>query len=284
MSVDVHVARNEAERLASIGVVVEAFGMTGPLWLLQAKRLASLARSKAAWWVATEDGEVVGTTLCYPLRFADPDGGIHDGSGIGALATRRTHRRQGIAASLLAAAGEGAGIGLLYSGIPPAYYEKHGFCAIPAFDHHCADPAALAASGPRAAILPIDPRREHDRLGRAWDRGHAGLQMHRDGSGWSRSLLEHPTDVFFAVGEGYARLVQTDKSLEVVELFGTELAPALRALAALAVELGTPLSGWFDPVPELAAFFTDRGRAKTLPMLRRWSELEKPRFWSSDYF
>ncbi len=65
MSIEVHVARDEQERIASIGVVVEAFDMPGPLWMLVAKRLASLMRARAAWWVAEQDGEVVGTTSDY---------------------------------------------------------------------------------------------------------------------------------------------------------------------------------------------------------------------------
>jgi GNAT superfamily N-acetyltransferase len=280
----VRIARDDAERVASIAVVVEGFEVKGPLWLHEAKRLASLARSRAAWWVAVEDGKVVGATLSYPLRLTDPSGGVHAGYGIGALVTRASHRRRGIAGALLAATAEGAGIGLLYSGIPPATYERHGFRVVPAFDHLCADPAALAASGRRASLRPIDPRVEHRRLGAAWDQGHPGLRLHRDAAAWSASLAENPTDFFFAAEDGYVRLRQGERELEVVELLGASPAPVLRALGSFAVDLQVPLRGWFDPVPEVASHFTDRGRARTLPMVHRWSHPETARFWSSDYF
>ena len=62
-------------------------------------------------------------------------------------------------------------------------------------------------------------------------------------------------------------------------------APVLRAVAALAVGLGREVvEGWFDPVPELASYFENRGRPSTLPMLRGADDVRDARFWGSDYF
>ena len=90
--------------------------------------------------------------------------------------------------------------------------------------------------------------------------------------------------MWFAAGDGYVRLRQGDSGLEVAKLMGAPPAETLRAVAAFAAELGVALHGWFDPLPEVAAHFVDRGRAKTLPMVQRWADPSSCRFWSSDYF
>ena len=114
--------------------------------------------------------------------------------------------------------------------------------------------------------------------------------LHRDAAAFERSLALNAGDLFFGVGEplrGYARVCLDEVSLEVSELIVPEddRAPTLRALAELAARLPRPrIDGWFEPVPQVASHFVEKGRATTLPMVRGIEPDPRARFWSSDYF
>ena len=272
---------HDEERREALALHHAAFASRRPLAVHQAERLASGLRARAERWVLEEHDVFVSFLLRWELVFAEGDR-AWVGSAIGSVCTRPGLERRGHASTLIRAADRGH-VGLLFSAVPPAIYERLGYRVVPAWDHMCVDAAGLALSGSRVPLVPIDPARSLDRLTAAWNAGHPGLRLHRDPARWARSLAENEADLFFAAGdEGYVRLHLGDR-LEIVELFGTDPAPAIRACAALADELGVPLHGWFDPVPEIASWFTDRGRQRTLPMVRGAGGTDSARFWSSDY-
>ena len=288
-------ATSAADRLAVMEVWHAATASDQPLAWHQALRLRLLRRHEGTWWMLEEEGHVASSLVSYPLRFAR-DGTVVEGYGLGAVATRPEARRRGRAAALCARAieaaeAQGRSVGLLFSALPPAYYERLGFRASPAWHHVCARAAELAASGPRAELVPLDPRADVEALLARYRGGHEGLHVHRDAGEWRASLTRGALDVFFSLGtplRGYVRLNPEDADgLEVVELMvpHAERAQALRAVAALAADLGrNVVEGWFDPVAEVAALFEDRGRATTLPMLRGVREVVDARIWGSDYF
>jgi predicted acetyltransferase len=233
--------------------------------------------------------------VIHPLVLS-AGGAVLPAYGIGAVATRPEARRRGHADrlcrhALAAAEAEGRGVGLLYSAIPPAYYERMGFAVAPAWEHTCGRPAELAASGPQAALTPLDPRREARVLAQLYEQHHGvAPHVHRDEAGFARSIALHQDDLYFGLGEpcaGYARVSLYESTLEVTELCvpEEERAPVLRALAQLAARLNrTRLVGWFAPCAELTPHLVDEGRAKTLPMLRGLPPAPLTHFWSSDYF
>jgi hypothetical protein len=272
---------HDDERREALALHHAAFGSRRPLALHQAERLASRHRARAEWWVLEVDDVLTSFLLRWEVAFAD-GARVVAGSAIGSVCTRPGLERRGHASTLIRAADRGA-VGLLFAAVSPSVYEKLGYRVVPAWDHLCVDAAGLAASGPRTDLVPVDPTHCPDRLGQAWDFGHPGLRVHRDPDAWAQSLDENEGDLFFAAGDGgYVRL-HLGERLEIVEMLGTPPVPAIRACAALAADLGLPLHGWFDPVPELGSWFMDRGRQRTLPMVRGVADPRSARFWSSDY-
>jgi predicted N-acetyltransferase YhbS len=288
-------AESTSDRLSALEVAHAATRPEKPLAQYQASRLALPRRALATWWLLEEDGRAQASLLCYPLRFATSEGPC-DGYGIGAVATRPEARRRGIARALCEAAiesaeAEGRALGLLYSAIPAAYYERLGFRAVPAWQHVAGDLVGLADSGPETPLAPLDPRREAKRLAALYEAHHeGGLHLHRDAAAFAASIALSPRDFYFGVGDplvGYVRVEVDEGIFEVLEpvLPSGDLAGALRTLARLAAGLGCKqLRGWFPPVADLASWLVDEGREKTLPMLRGAVEVGDARFWPSDYF
>jgi predicted N-acetyltransferase YhbS len=289
------IADSDADRLAVIEVAHAATRPEAPLAWFQALRMASALRAQATWWLLEEDGRAVSSLLCYPLRFA-LDGRVVQGHGLGAVATRPDARRRGLARALCehaveAAEAEGRPIGLLFSAIPPAYYGRIGYRALPAWAHVADRLDDLAGSGPRATLVAIDPRRHVERLASHYERHHGGaLHLHRDAAGYARTVAVHAGDGYLGVGDplrAYARIALDAESMEVVELVGgeAEFPAVLRELARIASALGKKrLEGWFPPVPEVAPWFRDEGRATTLPMVRGVADVGHAQFWPSEYF
>lgn len=267
---------------------------THPLDLSQALRLRNPRRADATWWLLEEEGRAVSTLVCYPLDFA-VNGQTVPGYGLGAVGTLPEARGRGFAASLCRAAIAGAeaggrSVGLLYSAIPPAYYERLGFRVVPAWRPSCTQPAALATSGPQAAWRPVDPRREAAALAATYERHHRGPHLYRDPARFLRNVELSPGDVYFGLGTplvGYVRLAVEDGTVEVVEdvVPDADRPAVLRAAGRLAVGIGAKaVEGWFAPCEEVAPFFRDLGRGTTLPMLRGVPDTADASFFGSDYF
>lgn len=292
---DIRQATTAADRLAVMEVWHAATERDEPLAYHQALRLKLLRRHLGTWWILEEGGRVLSSLMCYPLRFAVADRAL-PGYGLGAVASRPEARRRGHAAALCRRAIEGAeeagrSIGLLFSAISPAYYGRLGFVAAPAWHHVGTDAADLADSGKQADLTPVDPRQEVEALLACYRSEHRGLHVIRDDEEWHAALTRNADDIFLGLGtplRGYVRLNAEDsEGLDVVELMVApeDRASALRSVAALAAGMGRQVvEGWFDPVPELASYFEDRGRATTLPMVRGVDDVDDARFWGSDYF
>ncbi len=289
-------AESSADRLAVTAVAHAAMRPEQPREHFQALRLAHPLRAWATWWLLEEDGTPASSLVCYPLDFVRADGRAAGGYGLGAVATHPELRRRGLARALCErviedAEASGRTLGLLFSAIAPAYYERLGFRALAAWQHVAAQPAELAASGPRAALRPLDARREAVTLAALYERHHAGtLHLARGAERLLRTLAWNPSNAFYGIGdplEGYVRVRCEEQELDVLELIVPphQRAPVLRALAHVAASLSLGrLGGWFAPVPELGAHLRDEGRAKTLPMLRGEAALEGAHVWSSEYF
>lgn len=288
-------AVSAADRLAVAVIAHAATEPTAPRDLFVAKRLRNPKRALATWWLLEDGGAPVASLVCYPLVFAAGDA-VAAGYGLGAVATHPEVRGRGYASTLCrqvieANEAEGRAVGLLFSAIPPALYERLGFRVVPARHLVCPRPAELAASGPRIAWMPIDPRREVGALASLYERRHDGaLHLHRDPERFRQSVDLNPEDLFFGLGDplrGYVRLSVEGDRVEVVEdvVPAPERAAALRAVARLAASLrALTVEGWFDPCPTVGLFLEDRGRATTLPMVRGFADLQRARFVSADYF
>lgn len=288
-------ALSAADRRRVLAVTHAANASPDPLAHYQAVRLRLPRRHGGVWWLLEDGGEAVCSLMAYPLSFAVGQR-VVPGHGLGAVATLPAARGRGFATALCRRAieeaeGEGRRLGLLFSAIPAPFYERLGYRVVPAWNHVIRDLAALAASGPAATLVPIDPRSDVPTWLGHYRAAHPGAHLFRDEAAWHESLLCNGPDVFHAVGDparGYVRvLLDEPGELFVVELMAppADHAPVLRALATLGLALRrNRIEGWFDPVPALAEHVEDSGRARTLPMLRGDVDPTTARFWGSDFF
>jgi len=278
-------ARTTADRARVADVARLAYGRThlSPL-VHAARRIGSPRCATASAWLGTVDGEPVASLLRYEFTLRR-GGARRRAFGLGGVGTHPDHRNKGFATRLCREAAERhGGAGLLFSAVPAAFYERLGYVAVPAWEHACERPDALAGSGPRATLAPLDPRREVERLAAAWDAAHEGSwHIERDALRWRLTLEICPDDFWLAVDAGgYVRLTLEKDSLDLVERCTPDPDGALRAVAALAE--GRKITTWLPPDPLLMAHFEDRGRATTRPMLLGVDAPESARFSSADYF
>jgi predicted N-acetyltransferase YhbS len=291
-------AASPADVLAGIAVRQEAYRRKTPLAVTQARRLASRREHRAVPWVLDRgDGTIVSTLLVHPMVLALDDR-TYPAYGIGSVGTLDAERRKGHAARLLRAACEdaearGRPVGVLFAAIAPTQYERLGFRVEPAHGFTCPRLEALAGGGEAARLVPIDPRREGERLAAAWRAAHAGrLHPHRDVARFLESVEDASDDWFFEVegARGYVRLhaEAAEPELEVAELVFPDPAvegPVLRAVARIAQGLGkTAIGGWLEPSDFVREGFDLGTRDTNLPMLRDAPPHASSRFWPSDHF
>jgi len=294
-------ARTEADRRAAFEVTFSAWRLRDSLPLEQARRLRAARYRSAQWWVAREEGRVLSTLVAYPLCFGGLGEGTVDGVGLGAVCTRPEARGRGLASRLCAAAldhaeGEGRSLGLLFSAIAPAIYERLGFHPVTAAARvECPLPDGFAASGPRAALTPIDPHLHLDAIAGAVNATAEAMApgapfLWRDADAIAWLLSVHPDELVFSVeGGGFVQLAVDQDGVELTLLAvpdrGLHL-PLLRAVAALAAGLDVGLTAWLPRGATDPAWFVDRSRQHSLPMLRGVAAEQAAGGWLQvvDYF
>ncbi len=287
MNLSIHLASTD-ERTAAWRNAHEVWGGGLDMEGFLARRQGSARHLRARWWVLTVEGVVTAGLGLQELAF-DLRGRIVPGFGLGSVHTRPDARRQGHAERLCRHVIElqrrqGAGVGLLFSDIGQDYYGRMGFVPCASFNHTCANPTALAESGPRLRLTPIDPAARLDLLSAAWTRHgqRAPLTLARDLDYWRYSLIKEPDNRLFSISDdegaeiGYARVQLDDEVVAPIEIAlldeggdpegraAQHRDAALRAIAAL----GAPrLSTWIDPGAALGGHFEQKPR-KGLTMIR----------------
>jgi predicted N-acetyltransferase YhbS len=290
-------AVGDAERLSGLAIRHEAYGRTMPLAQYQAARLRSRREHRATPWVLDRgDGTLVATLLRHDLVLSTAGSAV-PAYGLGSVGTLPAHRKQGYAAMLCRAACEdaelaGRRVGLLYSDIGAPYYERLGFRVAPAVRVVSERLDALAGGDASLTLVPIDPRRDVDRLLHDWTQHHEGsLHSFRDRERFLESVEDGIDDLFFAVAgdeRGYVRLeAWDDGSLAIVEpiVAPERLEPVIRAVARLA--LGAKrraVGGWFEPPASLCEAFTVESPPSSLPMLRGLAPPSSVLLWPTDHF
>ncbi len=286
-------ADSELDKLAVMAISRDATRPSEPLAFYQARRFRVAKRRTGTWWLLEDAGEPAASLLCYPLDFSLGSKSEERiaGFGLGAVATKPTHRRRGFASMLCEHAGEcasneGRSIGLLFSAIAPAFYERIGYRVAPAVDHSCEDLEGLVGSGTSPPLRAFDPQDALDQLTALYRQRQSGLHLERDAEAWQRSIAGRPHDFFLTSTtpkQAYLRLAVDGESLEIVEgsLSGAAPSPEMiRAVAELALGLGLKsVHSWLE-----ASEFTDRGRAAKLPMVKGIPNLSGAWFSSADYF
>ena len=284
--------------LGGLAIRHEAYARKGPVLATQARRLGSRREHRATPWVLDRgDGVLVSTLVCHPLTLA-LDGRVIPAYGLGSVGTPVAERRKGYAAELCRAACEaneaaGRPVGLLFSDVAPAYYERLGFRSAPFTQFRCERLLELADSGEAASLAPLDPRLEVERLAAAWAAHHRGvLHPHRDAARFLESVEDAADDWFLTTGDPartYVRLCrEPDGWVDIVEWILDDPArePAVfRAVARLALDAGgANLSGWMKPPESVGAWCTQSESKAHVPMLRGAPPHATARFCRSDHF
>lgn len=303
--ISIHPASDD-EKLAAFRNVHEFWGGGLSQQEFVSRRLASAKHQRARWWVLTVDDEVVSSLGCFELEFFVEDR-VLPGFGICSVHTRPEHRGQGYAAKLCDEVGRarraaGDELGLLYSDVPAAYYEKLGYRVVSEATFFCDRLADLAAAGEHASLQPIEhPEAELTSLDEWYRRAHADdtLWLYRNEDYWRYSLQKVPDSRFFVVGEpavGYVRTERADEALEILEVavpLDQEHA-VYRAVANQARMQGCEaIHGWLRANRPLPREFTSRVRPSQIPMICPLSDRasvhqtftsQNCHFWRSDHF
>jgi len=304
-ALDIHPA-SLAEQDLAYRQVHEMWGRGLPLDEFLAKRWQSVAHNRAEWWVGTRDGQVLCSLGRHPLTFHWRGRDV-PGFGICAVYTHPSARKQGLAAALCqrvadVRTSDGDELGLLYSDIPPAYYEALGYRVVSPTLFRCDDLAGLAASGEQTALRSLDPQTSLTQLARWYAAAHErdALFLARSAEYWHYSLARWPNDEFLEALSpaghplGYLRASRQKDSWEILETCVHEPASELaawRALAAAAHATGAQsLRGWLRPRSVPADHFREVPRTREIPMIK---SLRSPdddlspancHFWATDHF
>lgn len=291
---DCHPA-NDAQRADAFRNVhdVWSFGLSPEAHL--ARRLGSVVHRRARWFVGTLAGQVVTALGCHPLQLRIR-GQRLPAAGIASVHTLAEFRGRGFAPRLIAwvedlLRSEGTCVTLLYSDVPPAYYQRLGYTLCPAWegwrDAAAAPPVSPSdLSPPRFddwQLLPCDPRRELDRIQHLYQRDHAatGLAIEHDADYLCHLLERRPADEFYwllhtlAEPLAYVRLTPAEATWKISDLSCTSPAdtPHEAALYALASRLAhqrgaNRLGGWMRDTPTARLWFNFQPRTKEITMLK----------------
>jgi predicted N-acetyltransferase YhbS len=274
---------------------------------LSAAQLARVAATSRALWgggrseaeyaavlaeqVARAEGRLALVALCadgapvcslkrYKVRLAF-EAQVVEAVGIGAVITRPDRRREGLAAALVSEVlAQAGGVGLLFSDIAPAYYERLGFVRCPAVTWR-----ARAADLPRRATAwrKVEP----EELG-AIDEASLrdGTRVVRDAAWWRYFAWRNgPCAARVWDGVGFALVARAGQTLRVLEAGAVgEREPLWAALRAWAESAGCEdIEGWLRDDLVAGGPFTATERTQCIPMIAGVAP-SKPHFAEIDHF
>jgi GNAT superfamily N-acetyltransferase len=223
-----------------------------------------------------------GTLACslkrYELTLALPGGPRWPAVGLGAIFTRPSSRRRGLAAGLvrrvLADAGAGgARLALLFSDIGCAYYERLGFAALPALSWR-----AARASLPSSGALGLEPTEDPDALAAVHAASAAtlgALHVARSAASWRYWLWRHGARTWLlrdggGAAAGFVAACVRDRELWIHDAaaigpVAPEAVHAALGVLADALEVES-VAGWLRPRVACPPF-TPFERDGCIPML-----------------
>ncbi len=307
---EIHLASPDERRQAHRNVH-DVWSRGLPLERHVARREQAPHHNFAQWIVGRQQGQVVTSLACHPLEFR-LRGQRVKGIGIASVHTIPSVRGQGYAPQLIDwthrwAAAQGRMLSLLFSDVNPAYYERMGYVACPAWEGFR---EVVGAAKPPVAergyrLLTCDPTTSLAELSSLYDRSVADrpLAVLRYAEYWQNLLDRRPHDVFFWLMDptgarcGYLRLSPIPEPLFVTDPHPTPtgwklsdhallpvtdeaLSAGLQLAMAWAAEQGaTTLGGWLPDLPVTRALFEMRPRETEITMFKA---LGAPIGWSPD--
>jgi predicted acetyltransferase len=254
-----------------------------------ARRLADPKFGNATCYVGTLDGRVVTSCGCYHVSLCI-DGAVEPTCAIGAVHTLPAFRGRGFAPRLIAFAESqaqraGKTIGLLFSDIAPAYYERLGYRICRAA-HGWINPSERPTPRPTTGrLVRFQPADELHELRDLYERAHAGLALSvaRSPEYWRYLISQRPEEEFYFIElggrrAGYMRLGNRRHGFVIRDLVcGDNSDEARRALYAAAIaraqELGIArVGGWMPDDSISREFFEVSDRVQELTMVKPFVE------------
>ncbi len=303
----IHLANN-THRLEAYRNSHEAWGEGSSVAEYVKKCLQSTRNERCEWWVLTRDSSVLSSLALFSIDFW-VSGKQLSGFGIGAVHTRSDARKKGLAGQLCRhaidlARNRGCQVGLLFSDVSPAYYERMGFKIFLDTIYQCKDIKALAAMGTAVALEKMCATKNRKWIQETYHHHHqsVSLGIARSAQYWDGNLKENDDLEFFSIQKedeniGYVRVFRNKNVLipiEIILSLGEDAficSHVYRALAATAVQHNIDvIRGWLLPPIDIFSHFISKQRNKSHPMLWQNEGLdfstlcESPRIYSSDYF
>ena len=245
-------------------------------------RLASEKHKAALWIIGKQEHQIVCSLGLFPLKMM-LNGEIASAYSIGAVYTPVSHRRCGYASSLLNFSIElmeeqQRHIGVLYSDISPAFYQKHGFCHLnsSAFVYEVSGRSSYSH---RKEILVSEAIwsvscKLIQRLYKQWAASHDGAP-YRDQNHWDWHIKRYPEARYFLLRQGridigyIAATVANDK-LVILDFASSNQIDVESVLAqVLSLSKGfSTITGWWPMNQEFSPDISIVSRKDEMPMIR----------------
>jgi len=310
MILEIHRA-SEEEILAADRNSYEVWG--GDLSLEQyiERCKTSVRRNRAQCWVLRVDGVVVSSLGCHPLFFWHK-GVQYPGFGIASVYTNVNYRKQGLAEQLCRTVmnreqSKGAQFGLLFSDVPPAYYQKMGFNLHSEHSYEYQDIEKLSRMRFEVTLQSFVPEEELSWLHNFYQEAHQEkvLSVARNEEYWSYSVQANSADQFCMILNkqnkriGYVRLLFIEERAILKEcivqnsddtaLISSVYSAVAELLFAKNIRL---LQTWQPPPSGLQGCFYASTRDHALPMIWKGEQIQdtaemiasEANVYSSDYF
>ena len=286
---DIHRA-TDSERIAAYRNVHEVWGGAFSIDEHVSRRLASVQHNRATWYVGCVDGRVVTSLGCFPLQFCIR-GETQPGIAIGAVHTVSEFRGRGFAPQLIESVErdqrqQGVTMSLLYSDIPPKYYERLGYLVCPSWEAKIETASAFAAarellqSSPECGFEKVSRFKKRPTLATLYDNHHAAIEVSiaRDAAYWEYLLAKQPDDEYYLMNEpsgdavAYVRLRADSERLLVRDfaVTGNDNWNLLFShIVCNAADRNLPtVGGWLPNLPALSSFAKLSCREQEITMLK----------------
>ncbi len=250
-------------------------------------RLNSPQFQRSQRFVGLVNDHVVVSLAAYTCQFQS-GGDVLDGIAIGSVYTCEEHRGHGYASQLLAHvdqhyADAGAKLSVLYSDIPPAFYERHNYITCPSWLGQAEINPDNSPNAEGWQLKAFDPTDSLSTLERLYtdDQSTRALSIVRPRVYWEFTLRYRKDDQFYwlldgdAQCRGYVRLaVGRDQELRIVDHALSPRSDAMeRALYSsvkrLAAERGIgSVQAWIPNTPAARECFQVLPRDEEVTMLK----------------
>jgi len=281
---DCHLA-DAAEKAAAFRNVHEFWGGNTSIDEFVQQRLTSARHNRAAWYVATLDGEVVSSLGAFPFQLS-VQGTVQRACFIGAVHSRPQDRDKGYARQLIQYVEQqekqhGVSWSVLFSDIDPAYYQRLGY-QVSAAPNVSISPHSTEPPEPSFRLQSFIPAEQLTEVMDCYTEHFKQFDFYiqRTQTQWDFLVDHHRDDCWFWLADessepaGYVLLHPREDQCLLEDFALRQSSPEnlsafVQTLALFAANQGMAnIGGWFPQIDFKADWFSYHPRETEITMLK----------------